>query len=114
MGVGVLGAFLPVLPSTCFFILAAYYFGKSSTRLESWVLNHPTFGPSVISWRRYRAMSRLAKIAALSGISFGQVMLILTVSSWWGLGFGTLFLVSSAIYIISRPTLELKGLDLKS
>lgn len=103
VGLGVLGAFLPVMPSTCFFILAAYFFSKSSARLESWVLEHPRFGPSVKAWRMHRAMSRPAKVAAFSGMSFGQVMLLAAWPADWIVLSGSIFIVGSAIYIYRRP-----------
>lgn len=102
-GLGILGAVLPVMPSTCFFILAAYFFGRSSPRIESWFLNHPKIGPAIQSWRCYRAMSSGAKMAALMGMTIGQVFLIVTWPSYWLVGVGTLFIIVSAWYVISRP-----------
>jgi len=101
---GTLGIFLPVMPSTCFFILAAYFFSKSSKRLEDWILNHPTFGSSVRAWRQHKAMSRAAKAAAYLGMMIGEAMLL---TAWPGtilVIVGTFILISSAIYVWSRPT----------
>lgn len=103
-GLGVLGAFLPVMPSTCFFILAAYFFGKSSQRWETWILNHPRFGPSVCAWRKYRAISLVGKMAAASGMTLGLVMLWLAQTPLWVALLGSGFILLSAIYVLSRPT----------
>lgn len=48
--VGAIGVFLPVLPTTPFIILAAFAFGKGSTRLRSWLENNAIFGPIIRNW----------------------------------------------------------------
>lgn len=108
---GLLGAFLPVLPSTCFFILGAYCFGKSSPRLESWILKHPQFGPPVQAWRKHKAMSSSAKLAAYIGIFIGQISLFFSNLSFIFLMLGSLFLIGSAIFIYFRPTYRTERLD---
>jgi uncharacterized protein len=104
VGLGILGAFLPVMPSTCFFILGAYFFGKSSHRLECWILNHPTFGPTVRAWRTHKAMSRSAKVAAYIGMSIGQAMLLTAWPGFLWITIGSAIIVTSAVYIWTRPT----------
>lgn len=105
-GIGILGAFLPVLPSTCFFISAAYFFGKSSERLENWILNHPQFGPSVVQWRQHRAIPRAGKIAAFIGMGFSSVALLASPAPLWAIALGLVVLAGSAWYVGTRPTLS--------
>lgn len=106
VGLGVLGAFLPVLPSTCFFIFAAYFFSQSSERLERRLLEHPRFGPPVRQWRETRSIPRGAKIAASGGMTVSLGIMIATGASLWVLGFGAVVLAASALYVWTRPELS--------
>lgn len=59
---GLIGAFLPVLPTTPFLILAAYFFSKSSPKLHSWILSIKYFGPLVKEWEDYGVIRFKAKV----------------------------------------------------
>lgn len=61
---GAIGAFLPLLPTVPFVILAAFCFARSSPRLEAWLVGHPHFGHHIVAWRTHGAISRKGKIAA--------------------------------------------------
>lgn len=71
---GFIGAFLPVLPTTPFLILAVACFARSSHRLESWLLDHPRFGPALRDWRQRGAISLKAKMMSLAGTIVGFVL----------------------------------------
>lgn len=58
---GIVGIFLPLLPTTPFVLLAGYCFARSSTRCERWLLTHPRFGPIIADWRTNRAVPLRAK-----------------------------------------------------
>ena len=77
VGLGGLGIIVPGLPTTVFFIIAAWCFSKSSPRLEQWVLGLPRIGPAV---RRYRAgepMPRKAKAWAIASIVVFSTLAVL-------------------------------------
>jgi uncharacterized membrane protein YbaN (DUF454 family) len=102
---GFLGALLPVLPSTCFLISAAYFFGKSSPRFEAWMLNHPKYGHAIRSWRETRSIPLVGKIAAVGSMVVSGVLLSLSQAPMLTIVFGLFGLVFSGWYVLSRPTL---------
>ena len=66
VGLGILGAFLPVLPTTPFMLLAAACYARASTRFYNGLLNNRAFGPTIREWRRYRSI-RTARSGRRSG-----------------------------------------------
>ena len=58
---GLIGALLPVIPTTPFIILAAYLFSKSSPRVHSWLTSLPYFGDAIIDWETNRVIRPRAK-----------------------------------------------------
>lgn len=70
---GLVGVFLPLLPTTPFVLLAAVCFSRGSTRCESWLLAHKQFGPMVRDWRATRAVPLRAKQFATAMMALGSV-----------------------------------------
>jgi uncharacterized membrane protein YbaN (DUF454 family) len=65
VGLGFLGLFLPLLPTTPFLLLAAFCFSRGSARLHHWLLNHPTMGPIIRDWNENRVIRPRVKVAAV-------------------------------------------------
>ncbi len=61
----VVGAFLPILPTTPFVLLAAFLFSKGSPRLHHWLIGHRLFGPPIRDWQAGLGISLKAKIMAI-------------------------------------------------
>lgn len=101
---GFIGALLPVMPTTIFLILAAWFFGRSSPRLETWLLEHPAFGPVLRDWREHGAIPRRAKWMACGGMTAGFALF------WWGTRpelwlavTVAVFMAACAVYVATRP-----------
>lgn len=62
--IGIIGIFVPLLPSVPFAILAAFCFARSNPKWEQWLLDHRFYGPHIRAWRERGAITRKAKIAA--------------------------------------------------
>ena len=58
---GIVGVFVPVLPTTPFVLFAAFCFSRGCLRCERRMLEHPHFGPMVRDWRANRAVPLRAK-----------------------------------------------------
>jgi uncharacterized membrane protein YbaN (DUF454 family) len=73
---GIIGAFIPILPTTPFLILSAFLFSKSSPRFHAWLMNLPHVGDVIRDWQENRVIGMRAKI--LCGL-----MLILSLVIIW-------------------------------
>lgn len=66
LSLGVLGVFLPLLPTTPFLLLSATLFMKSSERLYNWLMNHKYLGKHLQNYLLHKTISKKSKISALS------------------------------------------------
>lgn len=82
VGFGGVGVVVPGLPTTVFFIIAAWAFSRSSPRFEQWVLDLPGVGPMVTDHRAGLGMPRRAKVIAAT-------MIVVACSLSAALGFAT-------------------------
>ena len=74
LGLGAIGAVLPIMPTVPFLLVAVYCFARSSPELERKILDHPHWGPQVRDWQERRAISRRAKTLAISAMAVGAVV----------------------------------------
>jgi len=105
VALGFIGAFLPVLPTTPFLILAAACFARTSPRLEARLLSHPLFGSSLREWRSRGAIPRRAKVLALVGCAFGYALFWIGHEPAPGLAIAVaLLMLTGLAYVFSRPS----------
>jgi uncharacterized membrane protein YbaN (DUF454 family) len=109
VGLGVIGALLPVMPTTIFLILAVGCFARSSPKFEQRLLAHPRYGPSLRLWREQGAVSRKGKAFASAGMAVGFALFCWGAHPSWRLLLGVgLFFAVSAGYVLSRPAPRLE------
>lgn len=102
---GVIGLFLPIMPTTVFVLVAAFFFARSSERLHGWIVDHPRFGRLVRDYQAGLGIPARAKAMAVAAISAsflvsttffvdGSVARLAMVVSWGAIVW----------YVLSQPT----------
>lgn len=73
LALGIIGIFLPVLPTTPFLLLSAFCFARSSKRLYNWLMHHKILGRYIHNYVKHKAIEKNARRTTL-------IMLWLTIS----------------------------------
>jgi uncharacterized membrane protein YbaN (DUF454 family) len=66
LGLGILGIFLPLLPTTPFLLLSAFLFARSSEKLHSRLLNHKILGKYIYNFLQDKSIPLRIKIISIS------------------------------------------------
>ena len=69
VGLGALGAVLPVLPTVPFLMLTAFCFAKSSARLHGWFLGTTLYKKYIGSYMERKGMTLRAKLALIGTVT---------------------------------------------
>jgi len=104
LGLGTLGIFLPILPTTPFVLLAAFSFLKGSPKCYQWLINHKTFGPMVKSYIQDRAISRKTRKVALTTLWCSLILSSLMINRWYLTALLVIIGSSVSLYIIQLKT----------
>jgi uncharacterized membrane protein YbaN (DUF454 family) len=107
VALGVVGAFVPLMPTTVFLLIAAWAFSRSSDRWHRWLREHARFGDTIRAWEEHHAMPRRAKRLAFVALasSYAVTALVFGPLSWTAI-IGGLCMAGVALYIAHLPVLE--------
>jgi uncharacterized membrane protein YbaN (DUF454 family) len=102
---GIVGVFIPILPTVPFLIVAAWAASRSSPRLHRWLLSHPRFGHLLRDWHEAGVVPRRAKwLATLMMAASGATMLFIVPANFVP---GVLLLMAAmvavAVWLWRRP-----------
>jgi uncharacterized membrane protein YbaN (DUF454 family) len=105
VGLGAIGVFLPVVPTTPFLIVALWAFSRSSQRFHHWLYTHRWYGPYLVAWDQHRVIPIQAKVMAITFMALGWCIFTFFVAQgWvWPAVIGAVE-VMVAIYVGSKPS----------
>jgi uncharacterized membrane protein YbaN (DUF454 family) len=101
---GIIGIFLPLLPTTPFILLASWCFFKSSPRLHKWIRQQPHIGKALLDWETDRSISKNSKLLSISMIIISIIIIWLKVRFFLVRLSVSLLMLLISIYIYSRKT----------
>lgn len=103
-GVGIAGYILPGLPGTVFIIIALWCFKRSSSRMESWLLNHKWFGSILRDWDENHWISARVKWISVGSIWLFGIGSIVRIHNPWIIGSVLLLAIAGTVYILMQKT----------
>ena len=104
VALAIIGAALPLLPTTVFVLLAAYFFTKGSPRLRVWLVEHAHFGPLIRDWEETGAIAPRYKRLAITMMAAALLLSVLLHVAPAILVVQSLCMAAAATYILTRPS----------
>lgn len=108
LGLGLVGIFVPGLPTVPFILLSAFAAARGSQRLHRRLLAHHAFGPMIRDWEAHGAVSRRAKWMATTMMAACAAVLVLVMllagrHSWWMLALPVGCMAATGVWLWFRP-----------
>lgn len=102
---GVIGIFVPVLPTTPFLLLAAACFVRSSKRFYIWLVTHPRLGPWIRDYLDGQGIPLKGKVYALTLMWASIALSCYLVPQPWARAFMLTSAALVSLYILKQKTL---------
>lgn len=103
LALGVVGIFLPGLPTTPFVLLSAFAAARGSRRLHDWLLAHRVYGPMIRDWQATGSVNRRAKQWAIGTMAASSLLMFATAPKWWMAALGTAIMAVVGTWLWLRP-----------
>lgn len=105
VGLGLVGIFVPILPTTPFLLLAAFFFGRSSPRFYGWLHTNRWFGAYLANYREGRGLPLREKALTIAALWVAILLsAIYALSSWWARGGLAVIAVAVTVHLLRIPT----------
>ena len=107
LALGIMGVFLPVLPTTPFLLLSAALYMRSSQRLYDWLMSHKHLGPYIKNFRERKALPLRVKIVSVTMVWATLLYCAIFVAKeWWMSAVFVAIAIGVTVHIISFKTLK--------
>ena len=104
---GIMGVFLPVLPTTPFLLLAAAMYMRSSQRLYNWLMSHKHLGAYIRNFREHKALPLRVKVVSVTMVWATLLYCAIFVAKeWWMSAVFIAIAIGVTIHILSFRTFD--------
>lgn len=106
--IGVLGIFIPLLPTTIFLIIASYFFLNSSPKLNDWLEEHKVLGTYIKAYRKKTGIPLKSKVSSIFFLWISIIISTLLLENIYLRFFLFLIAIAVSIHIYKIKTLRLE------
>ena len=102
---GVVGIFLPLIPTTGPLLLAAVCFDRSSPRFHSWLMNNRYLGGYIRNYREGRGLPMMQKVCTIGLLwTTISISILFAVNAWWGKALLAAVAIGVTWHVATLPT----------